>query len=136
MGAAWEKINWKRFYGEQEIMGNVRLNKNNIINFILDCGAKLDEQNISRIGRWMRLPPWVVGLLRKSDIMNFQKAGYSFPWDDGVLGRIEQFILFQDSKLFHMVVYGSVYCIFSNQIIEVEVQEEKPRVPSFDEWNW
>lgn len=42
--------------------------KTNILDYIVDMGSILDEQNVPNDGsRWVVLPPWAAGLIRKSD---------------------------------------------------------------------
>lgn len=36
----------------------------NIINWIVNLGSVLDEQNVPQTGRWLVLPPWACGLIK------------------------------------------------------------------------
>ena len=45
------------------------LTKANVLEFIVDLGTVLDEQNVPETGRWLVLPAWICGLIKKSDQM-------------------------------------------------------------------
>jgi hypothetical protein len=45
----------------------IQITKANVIEYILDCGTVLDEQNVPESDRWMVIPSWMNNLLKKSD---------------------------------------------------------------------
>lgn len=47
----------------------VQVTKTNVLDYIVDCGTVLDEQNVPETGRWMVVPTWLSGLIKKSDQM-------------------------------------------------------------------
>ena len=51
------------------------LTKTNVVDFIVDAGTVLDEQNVSDEGRWFVLPPWAIALIKKSDLRIASLAG-------------------------------------------------------------
>lgn len=67
----------------------VALTKNNVLDVLVDCGTVLDEQNRPDSDRWIVLPAWLVGMIKKSDLKNASITG------DGVSalrsGRIGEF---------------------------------------------
>lgn len=41
--------------------------KTNVLEWIVDAGTKLDELNIPVDGRWLVIPPWIAGMIKKGD---------------------------------------------------------------------
>ena len=52
-------------------------NKRNVLDFIVDCGVVLDEQNVPRDegSRWMILPMFACGMLKTSDLKDASITG-------------------------------------------------------------
>ena len=53
----------------------VAITKTNVVDFIVDMGTVLDEQNVPDEGRWLVLPPWAIALVKKSDLKIASLAG-------------------------------------------------------------
>src|SRR5574341_324174 len=51
------------------------VDKTNVVDFLVDCGTVLDEQNVSDEGRWFVAPPWFIALIKKSDLRIASLAG-------------------------------------------------------------
>jgi hypothetical protein len=49
--------------------------KNDVIDLIVDTNVKFDEENIPREGRFIILPAWACGLIRKSDLKDASITG-------------------------------------------------------------
>jgi hypothetical protein len=113
------------------------LNKNNIIEFIIDCGENLDLDNIFDQGRIMCVPLWFVDLLHTTDIKDVAKKGWLYPFKDGYVGYIDRFSIIQCTGLGNIVEYGGVSYLTGRTTRNVFVQygESLPSV-DFDEWNW
>jgi len=76
------------------------LDKSNILDYIVDCGTVLDEQNVPETGRFFVLPPWAAGLIKKSDLKDASLAGDSTSiMRNGMLGMIDRFTLFNSNLL-------------------------------------
>jgi hypothetical protein len=45
----------------------VQVTKANVLEYIVDCGTVLDEQNVPEDERWMVIPSWFANCLKKSD---------------------------------------------------------------------
>ena len=43
------------------------LDKTNILDYIVDMGSVLDEQNVPETDRWLVLPVWACGMIKQSD---------------------------------------------------------------------
>lgn len=109
----------------------VQLTKTNIIDKIVDLGTVLDEQNIPETGRWLVLPAWAAGMLKKSDLKDASITGDNESvMRNGRLGMIDRFTLYKSNVLTATTDGGnSVYNIlaghkagmtFASQLSEVE----------------
>lgn len=74
--------------------------KTTALDTIVDAGTVLDEQNVPETGRWIVIPPWLAGLVKKSDLKDASLAG-----DDesvlrnGRLGMIDRFTVYVSNLL-------------------------------------
>lgn len=71
-----------------------------IVDFIVDCGQVLDEQNIPETGRWMVIPAWMASMIKKSDLKDASLAGDGTSiLRNGRLGMIDRFTLYLSNLL-------------------------------------
>jgi hypothetical protein len=78
----------------------VALTPANVVDYIVDLGTVLDEQNIPETGRWLVLPPWVAGMIKKSDLRNASISGDGVSLvRNGRLGMIDRFTLYASNLL-------------------------------------
>lgn len=71
-----------------------------VIDFIVDMGTVLDEQNIPETGRWLIIPAWLAGMIKKSDLRDASLAGDSTSIvRNGRLGMIDRFTLYMSNLL-------------------------------------
>lgn len=76
------------------------LTKSNIIDFIVDMGSVLDEQNVPGTGRWLLLPPLFCGMIKKSDIKDASLTGDPVsPVRNGKLGMIDRFMIYSTNQI-------------------------------------
>ena len=76
------------------------LTKANIIDYIVDAGVVLDEQDAPDEGRWFALPSWACGLLKKSDLKDASLTGDGTSvLRNGRLGMIDRFELYRTNNL-------------------------------------
>jgi hypothetical protein len=67
---------------------------------IVDCGTVLDEENIPEDGRYMIIPAWMAGLIKKSDLKDASLTGDSTSvMRNGRLGMIDRFTLYSSNLL-------------------------------------
>ena len=102
-----------------------------VVNFIVDCGTVLDEQNVSDEGRWMVVPPWFIALIKKSDLRIASLAGDGVSiLRNGKVGEIDRFTLYQSRNLLsqaspgvaNYIMFGhSAGLTFASQIVECEM---------------
>jgi hypothetical protein len=89
----------------------IGLNEDNILSYICDAATVLNEQTVPHNDRYMLLPPWAVGLLRKSKLEDEAISQIS---DGGIIrtGKVHQvhgFTLYQSQSL-TTVTDGGVNC--------------------------
>lgn len=78
-----------------------------VLNYLVDLGTVLDEQNIPETGRWLVVPAWIAGMIKKSDLRNASISGDgSSLLRNGRLGMIDRFTLYA-SNLLPTAVEGS-----------------------------
>lgn len=78
----------------------VTLTSSTVLNAIVDMGTVLDEQNIPETGRWVVLPPWAAGVIKKSALQNASISGDGVSLlRNGRLGMIDRFTLYASNLL-------------------------------------
>jgi hypothetical protein len=114
----------------------VTLTALNVVDAIVDMGTVLDEQNIPETGRWLVIPPWVAGLVKKSDLRNASISGDGVSLvRNGRLGMIDRFTLYS-SNLLPTAVEGATSATrifgghphgltFASQITKVETMRSE-----------
>lgn len=107
----------------------VQLTKSNILEYIVDCGTVLDEQNVPETGRWMVIPAWVANLLSKSDLKDASMLGESSSiLRNGRIGIIDRFTIYRSNNLYYATVgsYVENYVLFgTNHAISFAAQMTK-----------
>jgi hypothetical protein len=78
----------------------VQLTKSNILDYIVDCGTVLDENDVPEEGRWMVLPAWVGGMLKKSDVKDASMMGDPKSIvRTGLIGGIDRFVVYGSNNI-------------------------------------
>jgi hypothetical protein len=105
--------------------------KATVVEFIVDLGTVLDEQNVSDEGRWLVAPPWFVALIKKSDLKIASLAGDGVSiLRNGKVGEIDRFTIYQSRSLLKQtspgpatyVMFGhSAGLTFAAQIVECQM---------------
>lgn len=109
----------------------VALTKTNILDFIVDCGTVLDEQNIPETNRWIVLPARACGLIKKSDLKDASLSGDGTSiLRNGRLGMIDRFTIYSSNNVHvgtsgdageYDLIFGHKSAItFAAQITEME----------------
>jgi len=108
----------------------ITVDKANVLDYIVDCGSVLDEQNVPETGRWIIIPIWMAGLIKKSDLKDASLTGDSASiLRNGRLGQIDRFTLYSSNLLPTAVdgvtCYKSMFghrtgSSFASQITETE----------------
>lgn len=103
----------------------------NIMDVLVDLGVVLDEQNIPETGRWLIMPAWAAGMLKKSDLRNAQIMGDSTSvFRNGRLGELDRFTVYisnllptatESPKTAHYIFAGHKHGItFASQLTQME----------------
>jgi hypothetical protein len=71
-----------------------------VLDYIVDAGTCLDEQNIPETGRWFVIPPWVAGMIKKSDLREASISGDGVSLlRNGRIGMIDRFTIYASNLL-------------------------------------
>lgn len=90
----------------------VTLTKTNILDYIVDCGVVLDEQNRPSTDRFMVMPPHIAGMIKKSDLRNASITGDGKSiLRSGYIGDIDRFNIYI-SNLLPIVDDGGSDCTY------------------------
>lgn len=85
----------------------IQLTKANVLDFLVDAGTVLDEQNRPDTDRKLVLPAWVCGLIKKSDLKDASITGDGVSvLRNGRIGMIDRWEIFMSNNL-NVVVDGS-----------------------------
>ena len=108
----------------------IQITKANVLDVIVDSGSVLDEQSVPEDGRWMAIPTWMAGLIKKSDLKDASLTGDGKSiLRNGRIGMIDRFTLYASNLLFSAVDVGTCYyslfghragLSFASQITETE----------------
>lgn len=73
----------------------------NVLDWIIDSGTSLDEYNAPDEGRWLLLPPWICGMIKKSDLKDasLSHGDPSLVVGNGYIGMIDNFMIFKSNTL-------------------------------------
>jgi hypothetical protein len=78
----------------------VALDATNVIDYIVNLGQVLDEQNIPETGRWLVLPAWAAALIKRSELRDASLTGDGQTMlRNGRLGMIDRFTLYMSNLL-------------------------------------
>jgi hypothetical protein len=79
---------------------NVAAGQVEVIDLIVDLGSVLDEQNVPETGRWIIIPAWMAGQIKKSDLRDASLSGDSTSiLRNGRLGMIDRFTIYMSNLL-------------------------------------
>ncbi len=78
----------------------VAVSKTTVTDLIVDAGTVLDEQNIPEGGRFMVIPAWMAGRIKKSELRDASLSGDGTSiLRNGRLGMIDRFTLYMSNLL-------------------------------------
>ena len=78
----------------------VEITKTNVLDVLVDCGSVLDEQNVPETGRWVVLPAWMSGMLKKSDLKSASIMGDAESvFRNGKLGTLDRFTVYISNNM-------------------------------------
>ena len=78
----------------------VEINKDNVIDYLIDLGTTFDEVNAPETQRKLLIPAWMAGMIKKSDLRDASLSGDSVSIArNGRLGTIDRFELYVSNLL-------------------------------------
>lgn len=108
----------------------VQVTKTNIVDYIVDLGTVLDEANAPESNRWLVIPAWIAGMIKKSDVKDASLTGDSqSPLRNGRLGMIDRFEVYVSHNLnkvtdtyqcFSVLAGHKMGLTFASQMTEME----------------
>lgn len=106
------------------------VDKTNILDYIVDMGTVLDEQNVPDTARWQIMPPIFCGMVKKSDLKDASLAGDGTSiLRNGRIGAIDRFTIYRSNNIAKNgttpeewnMIFGHPSCLtFASQIVEHE----------------
>ena len=104
------------------------IDKTTVLDFIVDMGVMLDDSNVPETGRFLKLPPWVCGMIKKSDLKDASLAGDGTSiMRNGRVGMIDRFTIYNSNTLPIDTGKTSILagtkdgCAFASQFVNHEV---------------
>lgn len=86
----------------------LQLTKTNILDTIVDVGTVLDEANVPESDRFIVLPAWAAGMLKKSDLKDTSLTGDTgTPLRNGRLGVIDRLTVYVSHNLYSVTDTGN-----------------------------
>ena len=77
-----------------------QLAANTVIDFIVDMGQVLDEQDVPETGRWLVIPAWLSAMVKRSDLKDASISGDGTSiMRNGRIGMIDRFTLYMSNNL-------------------------------------
>lgn len=78
----------------------LQITKANVLDWIVDLGLVLDEQNVPETGRWLVLPAWVCAMIKKSDLKDASITGDGTSiLRNGRVGMVDRFTIYSSNNL-------------------------------------
>lgn len=101
-----------------------------VIDYLVNCGSVLDEQNLPETGRFVIIPAWLAGMIKKSDLKDASLAGDGTSiMRNGRLGMIDRFTVYLSNILVPPTGYTTAYPVifgtraaltFASQFVNLE----------------
>lgn len=120
----------------------VQITKTTVLDYIVDMGTVLDEQNIPETGRWLVIPAWMAAMIKKSDLKDASLAGDGTSiMRNGRIGMIDRFTIYSSNNVATSSDTGTKYNLvaghksgltFASQLLENEGPLKHPDY--FGEW--
>jgi len=78
----------------------IALNEDNVVDYLVDAGSVLDEQNIPDEDRWCVLPVWLCNKIKKSDLKDASLSGDAKSMlRTGLIGEIDRFKIYRSNSV-------------------------------------
>jgi hypothetical protein len=107
----------------------ISVDKTNILDYIVDMGTCLDEQNVPETQRWLVIPAIFCGMIKKSDLKDASLAGDGTSiMRNGRIGMIDRFEVYSSNQIaistdgvtsVHNCIFGHPSALtFASQLVE------------------
>ncbi len=116
-----------------------QVTKANVLDFIIDAGTILEENDVPVVNPWFIMPTWMAGTIKKSDLKDASLTGDGrSTLRTGQIGMIDKFTLFSSNLLYTagspaywVALYGTRDAItFATQLTKTESMRSQD---SFDD---
>jgi len=88
------------------------VDRTSVLDWIINAGVLLDENNIPESMRWIVLPPWICGMIKSSDLKDASLAGDGTSiLRNGRVGMIDRFEVYMSNNLATTNAGASYECI-------------------------
>lgn len=78
----------------------VSITKDNVLDVIVDTATVLDEQNVPDTERWIVIPSWMAGMLKKSELRDASIMGDgTSAFRNGRLGMLDRYTVYTSNNL-------------------------------------
>ena len=78
----------------------VTIDKNNVLDALVDTATVLDEQNVPDTDRWIVIPAWMAGMLKKSELRDASIMGDgTSAFRNGRLGMLDRYTVYTSNNL-------------------------------------
>jgi len=78
----------------------IQITKSTVLDYIVDLGTVLDESNVPETDRWLTIPAWMGGMIKKSDLKDASITGDGKSiLRNGRIGIIDRFELYLSNNL-------------------------------------
>lgn len=93
------------------------VNATNVVSLFTDMGQVLDEQQVSEEGRWAVCPPWLLNIIKNSELKIASLAGDGVSiLRNGKVGEIDRFTIYRSSNCLRQVSpVAASYVMFGHQ---------------------
>jgi len=76
------------------------ITKASVLDFLVDVGTVMDEQNLPEESRYAVIPPWMAGMIKKSDLKDASLAGDGTSiMRNGRIGMIDRLVIYVSNLL-------------------------------------
>lgn len=111
------------------VLNPLTITPDNVVDWLVNLGQVLDEQNVPNEGRWVVLPASIIARVKKSDLRIASLAGDSVSIvRNGKVGEIDRFTVYMSNNVYvgtqsdNYVMFGHPAGLaFAAQITELEV---------------
>lgn len=112
----------------------IELDKTNVYDYLVDLGVILSNNNVPKQGRFIVVPPFVTGLLNKSDLFTHSTQMGDSNLTNGMIARAGGFDIYESNNVpntsnakYKIMAGTSIGISFAEQVIETEAYRMEKR---------